>query len=40
MYQRYIKVNGTARERGYQSGVLLKEQIITNYKNQTEYYKN
>jgi len=22
MYQRYIKVNGTARERGYQSGAV------------------
>ena len=40
MYQRYVKVKGTARERGYQFGVQMKEQIITNYINQTEYYKN
>ena len=36
MYQRYVKVKGTARERGYQFGVQMKEQIITNYINQTD----
>lgn len=40
MYQRYVKVTGSARERGYQEGEKLREQILTNYKNQTEYYKN
>lgn len=40
MYQKYIKVTGTANERGRQIGSLLKMQIETNYKNQTEYYRN
>ncbi len=40
MYQRYIEVKGNARERGRQIGKLLKMQILTNYKNQTAFYRN
>ena len=40
MYQRYIRVNGNAKERGIQEGKKLKERIITNYRNQKEYYYN
>ena len=40
MYQRYITVEGTARERGRQIGEQLRMQILTNYKNQVAFYKN
>lgn len=39
MFKRYIKVCGTPRERGYQIGQQLKDQIMTNYLNQKEYYR-
>ncbi len=28
MYQRYVKVKGTARERGYQFGVQMKDRLL------------
>lgn len=40
MYQRYIKVKGTAAERGRQAGKQMRDQIVINYKNQREYYRN
>lgn len=39
MFKRYIKVCGTSRERGYQIGQQLKNEIMTNYLNEKEYYR-
>lgn len=40
MFKRYIKVCGTPRERGYQIGQQLKNEIMTNFLNQKEYYRS
>lgn len=40
MYTRYIEVCGDVHERGVQIGQQLQDAIMTNYKNQTEFYKN
>ena len=39
MHKRQIKVYGTTYERGRQIGQLLKDEIITNYLNQKEFYR-
>ncbi|MEL7657639.1 MAG: C45 family peptidase, partial [Bacillota bacterium] len=39
MRQRYIEVQGTDYERGFQIGRLSKYEILTNYTNQVRYFK-
>lgn len=40
MYERIIRVEGSARERGVQIGQQLKDAIQTNYLNQTRFYRD